>query len=108
MDHINATSSSEDILYELLLKNGFPLTTQVEKLHLAGKDVFSIAEGELLICLDKDLTQEVIDAIADAHPLQVICLDDGFKGDDQLKVNAVQTFKARTQKEESEIVFRTV
>ena len=108
VDHINAASTSEDILCELLLKSGFPLATKVEKMTLADKEVFSIAEGALLICLDKNLTQEVIDAIADANPLQVICLDEGFKGNDQLKANAVQTFKARAQEQESEIVFRTV
>ncbi len=109
VDHINDASAPEDILYELLLKSGFTLSTQVEKLQLAGKDVFSVAEGALLICLDKNLTQEVIDAIADADPLQVICLDDGFEGNDQLKANAVQTFKARAQEDKDhEIVFRTV
>ena len=112
VDHISDASSPEDILYELLLKSGFSLSTQVKKLHLAGKDVFSIAEGALLICLDKNLTQKVIDEIANANPLQVICLDDGFKGNDQLKANAVQTFKARkarAQKDKDhEIIFRTV
>lgn len=108
VDHIDGASKPEAILYELLLKSGFPLTTKVEKIQLAGKDVFSIEEGALLICLDKNLTQEVIDAIAEENPLQVICLDEGFKGNDQLKANAVQTFKARAQEEESEIVFRTV
>lgn len=106
--HINDTSSPEDILYELLLKSGFSLSTQVEKLLMAGKEIFSVAEGTLLICLEKELTQEVINAIADASPLQVICLDDGFQGNDQLKTNAVQTFKARAQEQEDEIVFRTV
>jgi adenine-specific DNA-methyltransferase len=38
----------------------------------------------------------------------VICLDAGFKGNDQLKTNAVQTFKSRAQSKEQEIVFRTV
>ncbi len=108
VDHIDGASKPESILYELLLKSGFPLTTRVETIQLAGKDVFSVEDGALLICLDKELTQEVIDAIADANPCQVICLDDGFKGNDQLKANAVQTFKARAQEEESEIVFRTV
>ncbi len=108
VDHIDGASRPEDILYELLLKSGFPLTTQVEKLHLAGKDVLSIEEGALLICLDKDLTQELIDAIAGENPRQVICLDYGFKGNDQLKANAVQTFKVRAQQQESEIVFKTV
>jgi adenine-specific DNA-methyltransferase len=108
VDHIAEDSSAEDILYELLLKAGFPLTTRVERLEMAGKQVFSVQDGTLLICLDKEITSELIDALAEAEPLQVICLDEGFKGNDQLKANAVQTFKVRAQAEESEIVFRTV
>lgn len=106
--HIDDTSTPEDILYELLLKRGFSLTTHIKKRILAGKEVFSIEKGELLICLEHDLTQEVIDAIADANPLQVICLDDGFRDNDQLKANAVQTFKTRAQQKEQETVFHTV
>ncbi len=108
VDHVSDASTSENILYELLLKAGFPLTTKVETVELAGKPVFSIEDGALLICLEKEITSELIDAMAEANPLQVICLDEGFKGNDQLKANAVQTFKARAQSEESEIVFRTV
>ena len=108
VDHVSDASTSENILYELLLKAGFPLTTKVETVELAGKPVFSIEDGALLICLEKEITSELIDAMAEANPLQVICLDEGFNGNDQLKANAVQTFKARAQSEESEIVFRTV
>ena len=32
----------------------------------------------------------------------------GFKGNDQLKTNAVQTFKSRAKEDEEAIVFRTV
>jgi adenine-specific DNA-methyltransferase len=80
----------------------------VKSTSMAGKQVFSIDEGALLICLEKEMTCELIDALADANPLQVICVDEGFAGNDQLKANAVQTFKARAQAEESEIVFKTV
>jgi adenine-specific DNA-methyltransferase len=108
IDHLADSSSPEDVLYELLLKSGFPLTIDVKKVELAGKPVFSIEDGALLICLEKEITPELIDALAEANPLQVICLDEGFKGNDQLKANAVQTFKARAEAEESEIVFKTV
>ena len=108
IDHVAGTSSAEDILYELLLKDGFPLATPIEKLSLAGKEVFSIASGALLICLDRRLTQDVIDAMADLEPQRVICLDAGFQGNDQLKANAVQTFKARARNRETAIEFRTV
>jgi adenine-specific DNA-methyltransferase len=75
---------------------------------MAGKLVYSIQDGALLMCLEKEITSELIDALAEARPLQVICLDEGFKSNDQLKANAVQTFRARAEAEETEIVFRTV
>lgn len=108
IDHLSADSSPEEVLYELLLKAGFPLTTPVKKVEMAGKGVFSVEDGSMLICLEKEITPELIDGLAEANPLQVICLDEGFMGNDQLKANAVQTFKARAEAEESEIVFKTV
>ena len=106
--NIESSAAPQAIIYEFLLKSGFPLTTKVEAKTLAGKTVYSIEDGALLICLDKEITSEVINALADADPLQVICLDEGFKGNDQLKTNAVQTFRARAASRETEIVFRTV
>jgi len=102
VEHINPQSSQEDILYEILLKSGFPLTTKIEKTVLAERDVFSIADGSMLICLEKDLTSDVIKKMAEMKPVRVVCLDEGFKGNDQLKTNAVQIMKTK------EIVFRTV
>ena len=102
VEHINPQSSPEDILYEILLKSGFSLTTKIEKTVLAEKDVFSIADGSMLICLEKDLAPEVIKAIAEMKPVRVVCLDEGFKVNDQLKTNAVQIMKTRN------ITFRTV
>jgi adenine-specific DNA-methyltransferase len=102
VEHINPKSSQEDILYELLLKSGFPLTTKIEQLTMTDKVVFSIDEGAMLICLEKDLTPEIIKAMAEKKPVRVICLDEGFHGNDQLKTNAVQIMKSR------EITFRTV
>ena len=107
-DHIDPDASQEDILYELLLKAGFMPTEKIETLTLADKQVFSIAEGALLICLEEELTSELIDAVADREPMQFICLDKGFKGNDQLKANAVQTFKSRSQSAETEMVFKVV
>ena len=108
IDHLSYSSSEEDVLYELLMKTGFALTTKIETVEMAGSQFFSIEDGALLICLEKEITSELIDALAEANPLQVICLDEGFKANDQLKANAVQTFKARTASRETEIVFKTV
>lgn len=93
--HIREGRSTDDILYELLLKSGFPLTTRIETLTLAGKKVYSVAGGALMLCLERPLTLEVIRAIAEKKPERVVCLDAGFAGNDQLKTNAVQTFKTK-------------
>ncbi len=93
--HISPEATQEAILYELLLKSGFELTTRIEKLTVEGKTVFSIAEGELLICLEKELTHNLIKAMAERTPTRVICLDEGFQNNDQLKTNAVQIMKSK-------------
>lgn len=94
VEHVIAGRTQEDILTELLLKSGFPLSTKVEAIQLTGKQVFSVEDGAMLVCLEDKLTHEVIKAMADKKPSRVICLDAGFQGNDQLKTNAVQTMKA--------------
>ena len=93
--HIRPDRSSDDILYELLLKSGFPLPTDVQEKVVGGKTIYAVAAGALAICLDRSLTLEVIRAIGEMKPERVVCLDEGFAGNDQLKANAVQTFKSK-------------
>lgn len=105
IQHISPEAEQEAILYELLLKSGFELTTPIEKLTLAGLTVFSIAEGQLLICLEKELTHDCLKSMAELQPTRVICLDEAFKGEnaDALKTNAVQIMKSK-----GVVNFRTV
>lgn len=95
IEHIRKDRTTEDILFEILLKSGFPITSRVETLTLAEKTVYSLVGGALLICLEQNLTLELIRAMADLQPTRVVCLDDGFAGNDQLKTNAVQIFKTK-------------
>jgi adenine-specific DNA-methyltransferase len=95
VEHIRKGRDADDILYELLLKSGFPLTTAVEKKTLSGKTVYSVAGGAFIICLERELSLELIREIAACKPERVVCLDEGFAGNDQLKANAVQTFRTK-------------
>ena len=110
VDHLNPESTKEDILYELLLNQGIDMTIAIEIITLAGKEIFKIAQeqGILLICLENQITQELIEAIADSNPQEIICLDKAFEGNDQLKTNAVHTFKTREHTHNQKIIFRTV
>ena len=95
IDHVREGRRADDLLYEILLKSGFPLATPVEALTLGGKKVHSVANGALFICLERKLTLELIRAMAEKKPERVVCLDEGFTGNDQLKANALQTFKTK-------------
>lgn len=93
VDHVRDDRTPDDLLYEILIKSGFPLTAKVENIELAGKTAFSVAAGAFLICLERELTLELIQAMAAMQPERIVCLDMGFAGNDQLKANAVQLFK---------------
>lgn len=103
-DHLNPETEEESILFELVLKSGFPLTANIEKLELSGATVYNIEEKKLMICLEKELTFELLDAIAEQEPNRFICLDNSFTGKDAdaLKTNAVQLFKSK------DTIFKTV
>ncbi len=107
-ENIKPARSSLDLFYEVLLKSSFPLDSKFNLLKIKGKEVFSIEDGALLICLDKELSIELIEAMLELNPFQIICLDEGFKGNDQLKVNVIQTIKSRQENEDTKTVFRVV
>ena len=93
VDHVRDERTDDDLLYEILLKSGYPLTTTVEKVVLDEKVFYSVAAGLLLVCLEKALTHDIAKAMAERKPERVVCLDESFAGNDQLKANAVQIFK---------------
>lgn len=103
LEYIRPERSEQDMLFELLIKSGFPLTTPVERLTLAGKTVWSVAEVSMLVCLERPLTQEVIRAMAAKEPPRVVVLDAGFQDNDPLKTNAVQIMRSHGVED-----FRTV
>lgn len=103
VDRVDARSTDEDILYEIMLKDGFMLTEKPEIKTIDGKKVYSFGDGFLLVCLEKNLNKEFIKQMAELMPktesdATVIFLDEGFHDNDQLLVNAVEIFKSRNEK----------
>lgn len=98
VDHIKKDRSSEDILYELLLKYGLDLTVPIQNLTLSGKTIYSIGQGALIVCLEPGISLDVINEIGkikeELQPevMRVVFKDDSF-ADDVVKTNALQTLK---------------
>lgn len=97
-ESIKADRSAEDVLYEILLKYGIELTAPVEQQTVAGKQVYVVGAGALLVCLDDNITTEVVEGIAalkhelDPETTQVVFKDAGF-ADSVVKTNAIQILK---------------
>jgi adenine-specific DNA-methyltransferase len=85
----NVTGETEQsVLFELVLKSGFPLTAKIERLELGGP-VYAVEGKALYICLANPVTQETLEAVAEAKPERFVCLDVAFEGKDELKTNTV-------------------
>ena len=98
VDSIKSDRLPEDVLYEILLKYGLDLTYPITEHSLAGKTVYDVAFGSLIVCLDDDISQAVVEEIGklkqelDSESTRVVFKDSGF-ADDAVKVNAVQLLK---------------
>ncbi|GLX87000.1 hypothetical protein tloyanaT_32530 [Thalassotalea loyana] len=98
VDSIKSDRSSEDVLCEILLKYGLDLTYPIAEHTLAGKTVYDVAFGSLIVCLDDEISQDVVEEIGklkrelDSESTRVVFKDSGF-ADDAVKVNAIQLLK---------------
>lgn len=108
VDHVVEGSSEGSMLVELLLKAGYPLTSPVDEITFAGLSGYAVSDGALLVCLSDSLTIEAFEAMVATEPAMILVLDAGFGGSDELKVNALQTVRARNQQSGSDIALRVV
>jgi adenine-specific DNA-methyltransferase len=63
-EHLEPGRSSDDILYEILLKLGLDLCTPIETREIAGKPVSSVGAGVLLACLADAIKVAEVEALA--------------------------------------------
>ncbi len=102
VEHVLPGRTNQDILFELMLKSRFELTTPVERLKVGKCEVWKVAGGEMVAVIDAGLTVEVIREIASWKPVSVVILDRCFGADDSLKANARKIF------EDSKVDLKTV
>ena len=102
VEHVLPGRTNQDILFELMLKSRYELTTPVEQVKVGKCEVWKVAGGEMVAIIDSGLTVEVIREIASWKPISVVILDRCFGADDSLKANARKTF------EDSKVDLKTV
>ena len=108
IEHVADSASEQSILSELLLKAGYALTAKIEAVDFGGVAGYAVSDGALLICLSRALTIEAFEAMVEREPAMILVLDAGFSGNDELKVNTLQTVRARNQRTGSDVALRVV
>jgi len=88
IDPVAENATIENMVYELLLKSGKDLNSQIERIG----DYYKVNNNELIFMLEK-ASQDIVDSVLIEKPLKVVALDKLFKGNDQLKTNTVLQMK---------------
>lgn len=82
---IKKDRSDLDVVFEVMLKLGIPLTYSVNETTVGSRKVYSIGDdGLVLICLDKSnggITPEDITTMCDLTPAKIIAAEEAFKDD---------------------------
>ena len=77
--------SELDVVYEVMLKLGIPVTYKVAPIDINCRKVYSIGEdGLILVCLDGSnggITPEDISAMCDLTPAKIVAAEEAFKDD---------------------------
>ncbi len=85
---VKSDRTDMDMIYEIMLKLGVPLTYSVGKIDANGKTAYTVGEDcLLLICLADDVQPEDVEAMAEYAPAKLIIARDSFK-DDTAMANA--------------------
>lgn len=88
VDPVSENATIDNMVYELLLKSGKDLNSEVEYKN----EYTRIYNNELILMLEK-ATQDIVDDILKEKPQKVIALDRLFTGNDQLKTNTALQMK---------------
>lgn len=97
-DSADDDATPDSLLTELLLKQGYSLTEQIDNAEVSGLKLKSVGDGLVLAYLDehtKPTLQQLREALDSADLAKFIILEDAFQGDDELKTNLVQEAKSR-------------
>lgn len=90
-DNIKPDRSAEDLLFQVMLDMGAPLSAKIEQNTVCGKQVFTVADNYLMACFEDSLAEDVISAIAKQQPLYAVFRDSSFATDSVAK-NVEQIF----------------
>lgn len=102
-DNVKPDRTADDLLAQVMLDWGLPLSLKIDQVEVAGKKVFKVAKNSLYACFDSGIDESFAKEIAKDAPLRIVFRDSGFKND-TAKVNVKQLLKQLSPETEMKVI----
>lgn len=102
-DNIKPNRTPEDLLFQVMLDLGILLSSDIQETEIAGKKVFSVADGYLIACFDLEITEETVTEIAKKKPFYAVFRDSGMASD-SVATNFEQIFETYSPKTQRKVL----
>ena len=102
-DNVKEDRTADDLLAQIMLDWGLPLSLPIKEATIAGKRVFHVAGNSLLACFDTEIDEDFAKEIAKEEPLRIVFKDAGFASD-TAKSNVKQLLKQLSPETEMKVI----
>lgn len=102
-DNVKLDRTEDDLLAQVMLDWGLPLSLKIEQFKVAEKQVFKVADNSLYACFDSGVDEAFAKEIAKDKPLRVVFKDNSFK-DNSAKTNVKQLLKQLSPETEMKVI----
>lgn len=103
IDNIKSDRTPLDLLFQVMLELGVPLSAKIEENAVNGKTYYAVNGNDMIACFDDAIDEEVITAIAKQQPLYAVFKDKSFASD-SVAINNEQLFKTYSPLTEVKVV----
>ena len=103
IDNIKSDRAPLDLLFQVMLELGVPLSAKIEENAVNGKTYYAVNGNDMIACFDDDIDEEAITAIAKQQPLYAVFKDKSFASD-SVAINNEQLFKTYSPLTEVKVV----
>ncbi len=102
-DNVKPGRTAMDLVTQVMLDWGLPLSLKITETKVLGKQVFKVAENSLFACFDKGIDEAFAKEIAKEQPLRIVFRDSSFASD-TAKENVKQLLKQLSPETEMRVI----
>jgi len=102
LDNIKEDRTDLDLLFDCMLRWGVELSMPLSSQKVDGCTIHNVNDGDLVACFDGNVTEKVIEAIAELSPVRVVFRDSSFN-EAAKKMNLFELFKQKCDWTDEEV-----